>query len=385
MAYTPTTWTDEIPGATPVKYTITDDTLGEIAASATIELATAPTAGTPVNATNLNNIEDGIVTLESDLDDVTASLATYVGLILGDMAGVLSGLAVSESSPAAQSVTVAVGKVYIRGIGREVVTGDSRVLTINSNTSGNPRIDVIVARADWTTSAITLAVLEGTPAASPVAPTLTQTDGVLWEEALAEVAVADGFSSIVDANITDWRRVLDLKYDTGDLKPLLVSTVPDGWLIADGTEISRTRYADLFSCIGTTFGVGDGSTTFELPDLRGRVFAGKDNMGGASADIVTDSSADSIGGCFGAETHTLSEAEMPVHTHNQHFTDSSGDDGGETLQRITPGTSAYTHQTGTQLSNSAATNAPLETSSTGSGDAHNNMQPTMFGNVIIKT
>lgn len=59
-AYTPTTWADEVPGETPVKYVITGDIEGEISASATIELAMAPTPGTPLNATEMNNIDVGI-------------------------------------------------------------------------------------------------------------------------------------------------------------------------------------------------------------------------------------------------------------------------------------------------------------------------------------
>ncbi len=66
MTYTPTTWVDEIPAETPEKYTITDDDLGEIAASATIALATEPgTPGTAVNATNLNHLEQGLVDIEA--------------------------------------------------------------------------------------------------------------------------------------------------------------------------------------------------------------------------------------------------------------------------------------------------------------------------------
>lgn len=64
------------------------------------------------------------------------------------------------------------------------------------------------------------------------------------------------------------------------------STVPGGWLLCYGQTVSRTTYSSLFSVIGTKYGVGDGSTTFALPDLRGRVAIGFDNMGGSAADRV---------------------------------------------------------------------------------------------------
>ena len=59
---------------------------------------------------------------------------------------------------------------------------------------------------------------------------------------------------------------------------------PEGWLLCNGAEINRTTYATLFGVISTTYGVGNGNTTFHLPDLRGRFPLGLDNMGGTSAD-----------------------------------------------------------------------------------------------------
>ena len=70
---------------------------------------------------------------------------------------------------------------------------------------------------------------------------------------------------------------------TGSVIPFAGKTAPTGWLMCQGQAVSRTTYAQLFSVIGTTFGSGDGSTTFNLPDLRGRVAVGVDsdaNLGG---------------------------------------------------------------------------------------------------------
>jgi hypothetical protein len=89
MAYTPTTWTNDTPASSPVKYIITDDSAGVVAASATIAPVTSITPGTPINATNLNNIENGIVTLESDLAAAVADIAAGVPDIFttkGDLA-----------------------------------------------------------------------------------------------------------------------------------------------------------------------------------------------------------------------------------------------------------------------------------------------------------
>lgn len=72
-----------------------------------------------------------------------------------------------------------------------------------------------------------------------------------------------------------------------DLPPATVhafagTSAPEGWAMCDGSEVSRTEYAALFAAIGTTYGVGDGSTTFNLPDMRGEFLRGLDDMGTAA-------------------------------------------------------------------------------------------------------
>src|SRR5690606_30912733 len=93
----------------------------------------------------------------------------------------------------------------------------------------------------------------------------------------------------------------------------------DLFLMPYGQAVSRTTYSALFAKLGTTYGVGDGSTTFNLPDLRGRVAAGRDDMGGTSANRLTNQSGgldgDTLGASGGSETHTLTEAELASHTH----------------------------------------------------------------------
>lgn len=93
------------------------------------------------------------------------------------------------------------------------------------------------------------------------------------------------------------------------------TSVPDGFLAEDGSAVSRTTYADLFAVIGTTFGAGDGSTTFNLPDSRGRVAV---NINPA------DSEFNSIGETFGSKTHIMTLAELPSHSHAQYVTANSG-------------------------------------------------------------
>lgn len=146
-------------------------------------------------------------------------------------------------------------------------------------------------------------------------------------------------------------------------------TEPTGWLFCYGQAISRTTYADLFAVLSTTYGVGDGSTTFNLPDLRGRVVAGQDDMGGTSANRLTGASGgvngDTLGGSGGSETHTLTSTEMPNHLHTFGPTGSSG-------------------SFGMVDSVSASSSGLRNTGSAGSGGAHNNVQPTFILNKVIK-
>ena len=88
----------------------------------------------------------------------------------------------------------------------------------------------------------------------------------------------------------------------GVVLPFAGSVAPQGYLLCDGSAVDRTTYANLFAVIGTTYGSGDGSSTFNLPDLSGRVVLG-----------VSQSHA--LGTTGGEATHTLTESELPAHSH----------------------------------------------------------------------
>jgi microcystin-dependent protein len=103
---------------------------------------------------------------------------------------------------------------------------------------------------------------------------------------------------------------------TGTIIYCLTQNVGDGWLLADGREVSRTEYASLFNAIGTRFGDGNATTTFTLPDLRGRSLIGA-GAGAANADFGTTAlTSREINQCYvGEEAHALTEAENGEHMH----------------------------------------------------------------------
>lgn len=126
----------------------------------------------------------------------------------GVLKEVLNELKVIAKSPATTQIEVGTGKALVYG--REYSNDGAIDFTISANASGNPRIDLVVLRADWIAQTIRLAVKEGTPAGSPAVPALTQSAGTLWEIPLAQIAVAAGFSSITTSNITDRREFANL-------------------------------------------------------------------------------------------------------------------------------------------------------------------------------
>lgn len=169
------------------------------------------------------------------------------------------------------------------------------------------------------------------------------------------------------------------------------ANAPATWMFAYGQAVSRTTYAALFAAIGTSYGNGNGSTTFNLPDLRGRVIAGKDDMGGANAGRLSffGASARAIGGVFGAASHVLTEAQMPSHAHAGE-TQNSG-----SHSHSYPGPATEDNHGGSRPVGKGG-NGFLQTSASGihrhffttdlrgGNQAHPNAQPTIIMNKIIK-
>ena len=171
--------------------------------------------------------------------------------------------------------------------------------------------------------------------------------------------------------------VLDMPL--GTVLPVATESVPEGWMLCDGREISIEEYQGLYDLIGTTYGAGDSAfwaqvfypaTTFNIPDLRGRTIIGANDMGGEQSDVLTIHQA-SAGQVGGEEMHQLTEVEMPSHSHQvevegwDFYYSQGGYDGFAGPQEV-------------------PTNNQEETSFEGGDQPHNNMQPYMALNYMMK-
>ncbi len=136
-------------------------------------------------------------------------------------------------------------------------------------------------------------------------------------------------------------------------------TVPDGWLACDGSAVSRTTYADLFDAIGVTWGAGDSSTTFNVPDFRRRTAVGSGGSG-------TGTLGNSVGNSGGSETHTMTLGELVAHTH---------------VSSIPTYTSNASGAKVATSNGSFSANQDVESQSTGSTTAFNIVQPS---NIVLK-
>ena len=189
------------------------------------------------------------------------------------------------------------------------------------------RVDTVIIRLDLTTDneKIECKVIKGTIGGGATAPVH---DGTYYDLVIAQIAVAHGTTAITTAMITDKRGdgnlcgwsgaisseqlTFDEKADkmtvnmiaaAGDIQLTAASTAPSGWIICNGQAISRTLYPKLFAAISTIYGGGNGTTTFNVPDLSGRVVIG---CGGTYSFRSTG----------GSPTQSLSVNQMPQHSHS---------------------------------------------------------------------
>lgn len=186
-------------------------------------------------------------------------------------------------------------------------------------------------------------------------------------------AGSTGWSGAMNDNLD----VIDAALPVGEVRLFAGSTPPSGWLACDGAVLDPSAFPALFSVIDTTFG-GNGTTTFHLPDLRGRtpLGAGTGTGGGSSGNGAptggTALAPRSVGDWGGEEEHVLTAAELPEHGHAIVGGPASGTNG-----------APYYIQGGLGQTTQTAVYAP--TANVGQDEAHQNMPPFVSLMFIIRT
>ena len=258
---------------------------------------------------------------------------------------------------------------------------------------------VDVYTPEQTDTAIATAVSNLVDSAPSVLDTLNELSAALNDDPNFSTTVATALAALVPS---------------GTVSQTARATAPTGYLLCDGSAISRTTYSSLFDAIGTAYGVGDNSTTFNIPNLKGRIPVGFDS---------SQSEFDTLGETGGAKTHTLTEAQMPSHTHtgttgnqsanhthsgttstsgnhNHNFTiqnpgwsggpfnavlmsalNNQYTNGGQVAGTTEAGSHTHTFTTGSESGNHTHS---FTTNSSGSGNPHNNLQPYVVLNYMIK-
>lgn len=202
---------------------------------------------------------------------------------------------------------------------------------------------------------------------------------------IGRTAAGTGPASVLDLN--------DFRLPAGAAVAFFGNYCPSGYLYAMGTAVSRTTYADLFTAIGTRYGAGDGSTTFNLPNTSGRVLAGREAVETYITAAFSGFSGATLGAAGGGQAITLTaaqQASMPI----------SGASVTGTVTLTSPTGVVNTGGYGTLLGQSApsggfniysdvtpvlAFSGSLSGNALGGGQPHGNVQPTMICNWIIKT
>ena len=128
--------------------------------------------------------------------------------------------------------------------------------------------------------------------------------GPAGEKWITESDSDDRDASVLETSQNFTEALVAQAVPTGVVVPFSGESAPSGWILCAGQEVNRITFASLFSVVGTKFGPGDGATTFNVPDLRGRVVAGIDNMGGIDANRLTGAWAEFIGNAAGSDEVT---------------------------------------------------------------------------------
>lgn len=268
------------------------------------------TAASPFDVLQLNSTGTSLIWGPAPAGTIGPHQVTYGNIQQG--AG-LSVLGVAGAGPADNNDIVATASsgAVLRESAGAIGFGQVATAGIANNAVGNAQfrsgtaLSVVGRSANSGGNVADIATTNGSAAV------LRESGGTLG---FGTVAIAGGGTGATTA-----LAALAALLPVGLILPYGGSAAPTGWLLCYGQAVSRTTYSVLFGIISTTYGAGDGSTTFNLPDLRGRAVAGKDDMGGVAANRLTTAGSGlngvALGAAGGGQNQTIGSTNLPAHTH----------------------------------------------------------------------
>lgn len=267
---------------------------------------------------------------------------------------------------------------------------------VNQNAFSNVKVGSTTIQADGKTDTIELVAGDNitlTPDSANDKVTINASSGgdhieltQAEYDALSQAEKENGTVYFITDGTPDYTIIND-SVPIGAVQAYAGASLPYGWLFCNGAAVSRETYSELFEAIGTAYGSGDGSTTFNLPDLRGRVSIGVGSIQannqtywGSDVTNLSGGSTDfSLGETGGETKHTLSLAQIPSHDHNgaayydnsYRLYNGAVKSGSDSVQVML-------------ITGGSGTSHTVKVEPNGSDAAHNNMQPYVVTNYIIK-
>ncbi|MGA7805598.1 phage tail protein [Bradyrhizobium sp.] len=301
------------------------------------------------------------------------------------------GMAPSAVSPSGRAMMAAVAKWRDDIAGAIVTTGTSTAYIVSSYSQFDSLAHLngqVIAFAPHVTNGATVTLNVDGLGAKPLrtAPNLELQSG----------AIIQGAPYVAIYNNTDG--AFYLQGNAGNTYGIPLGAGLDYWgattpssafAFPAGQAISRTVYSSLYTLVGNAYGAGDGTTTFNLPDCRGRVSVPADNLGGSQAGRVNSVLGNALGSAGGEQLHTLSSAEMPSHNHgvndpgHSHQQEAAAPGTGNNYQTWASAGSGATAATAT-WPNTANAGTGISIQNAGGGGAHNNVQPSIVCNYIMR-